>query len=58
MAGRDAGYDISSREGVRAWMDRISDSAPLPAAAQKTAAEKRAKKAQRKAQRSARKKNR
>lgn len=71
MAGRDAGYDIESREGVEAWM-RVLQSGTLPDSIQLPplprmppirarpvdAATAKAKKNRRKATRHARKKNR
>ncbi len=67
MAGRDAGFDMESKEGLEAWM-RAMQSRPLPAsvgfpsfgaAARPIApAAARAKKNQRKAARKARKRNR
>jgi hypothetical protein len=67
MGGREAGFDMDSKEGIEAWM-RLMQSQPLPASVQlpslgsparthdKAAA--RAKKNARKAARKARKKNR
>lgn len=67
MGGREAGFDMDSKEGIEAWM-RVMQSQPLPASVRlpslgaparpqdKTAA--RAKKNARKAARKARKKNR
>lgn len=67
MGGREAGFDMDSKEGIEAWM-RLMQSQPLPASVRlpslasparpqdKTAA--RAKKNARKAARKARKKNR
>ncbi len=67
MGGREAGFDMNSKEGIEAWM-RLMQSQPLPASVRlpslgapappqdKTAA--RAKKNARKAARKARKKNR
>jgi hypothetical protein len=66
MAGRDAGHDMSTKEGIEAWM-RTMEGRPLPASLQPlpahparatTAAAARAKKNQRKAARKARKRNR
>jgi hypothetical protein len=66
MAGRQAGYDMTSQQGIDAWM-RESSSKPLPASVQaqglgarsRPAAEAaRAKKKQRKAARKARQRNR
>jgi hypothetical protein len=67
MGGREAGFDMDSKEGIEAWM-RVMQSQPLPASVRlpplvslarpqdKTVA--RAKKNARKAARKARKKNR
>jgi hypothetical protein len=67
MGGREAGFDMESKEGIEAWM-RVTQSQPPPAsvrlrslgtparAPDKAAA--RAKKSARKATRKARKKNR
>jgi hypothetical protein len=66
MAGRDAGFDMQSPEGIEAWMRSIEGkplprSIPIPSpGAPKTAGKKaaKAKKGKRKAARQARKKNR
>ncbi|MEX2482445.1 MAG: hypothetical protein WD928_16425 [Gammaproteobacteria bacterium] len=60
MAGRDAGFDVDTPEGLEAWMDVVqNEPLPLPhgppPAAKKTAREKKNK---RKAERRARKRNR
>ena len=60
-AGSEAGFDMSTQEGIEAWM-RIVQSQPLPSSAAPSRplakAAQRAKKNQRKAARKARKKNR
>jgi hypothetical protein len=67
MGGREAGFDMSSKEGIEAWM-RVMQSKPLPASVRLPSlgngsrpidrAAARAKKNARKAARKARKKNR
>ncbi|MEZ4364378.1 MAG: hypothetical protein R3B48_29655, partial [Kofleriaceae bacterium] len=67
MRGREAGFDMNSREGIEAWM-RVMQSQPLPASVRLPAVESparprknaatRAKKDARKATRKARKKSR
>ena len=67
MAGHDAGFDMTSKEGIEAWM-RVMQSRPLPASVRLPSfgpalpavarAPARAKKNARKAARKARKKNR
>jgi predicted pyridoxine 5'-phosphate oxidase superfamily flavin-nucleotide-binding protein len=67
MAGREAGFDMDSKEGIEAWM-RLMQSQPLPESLQRPSlgspartrdkAAARAKKNARKAARKARKKNR
>lgn len=64
IAGRDAGFDMQSREGVEAWMERIKGTSldsygldmPRPSPSSKKA--DKAKKDKRKAAKKARKKNR
>jgi hypothetical protein len=69
MAGRDAGFDVSSREGVEAWMKQFQGGSLPPSFTQpsmpgmpsprpKDPAAARARKNKRKAERKARKKNR
>jgi hypothetical protein len=66
MAGRDAGFDMQTPEGIEAWMRSIEGqplprSIPIPSpGAPKTAGKKaaKAKNGKRKAARQARKKNR
>lgn len=57
-AGRDAGFDMETREGVEAWMRELQDTALPPSPATRPPEKKPAKKDQRKAARKARKKNR
>lgn len=67
MGGREAGFDMDSREGIEAWM-RVMQSQPLPASVRlpplgsparpQDSAAARAKKNARKAARKARRKNR
>lgn len=66
MGGREAGFDMDSKEGIEAWM-RTLQSQPLPASAllpfglpgrPRDKAAARAKKKPRKAARKARKRNR
>jgi hypothetical protein len=57
MSGLDAGFDVFSEEGVRAWMSEVQKR-PLQAPPPKRDAAGHAKKNQRKAERKARRKNR
>ena len=63
MGGHDAGFDMTTREGVEAWMRTmpslpLSSGSPRPTSRPEKRVDVRAKKDQRKAARKARKKNR